>query len=48
MLFFPRDNLPAIKDGAYVKILMKDKGMHRISIFIIKHAAVYFDSFEIG
>ena len=45
---FSRDNLPRIKDGAYVMNL-DDKRSIRISwvvLFIDKNKIVYFDSFE--
>ena len=51
---FSRNNLPRIKDGAYVinlnvKELVKEnsKGTHWVSLFIDKNSAVYFDSFGI-
>ena len=46
---FPRNNWPRIKDGMYVINLddKKDKGTHRISLFIDKNLALYFDSFGI-
>ena len=46
---FSRDNLPRIKDGAYVINLddKKSKGTHWISLFIDRNTAVYFDSFGI-
>ena len=46
---FSRDNLPRIKDGAYVINLddKKSKGTRWISLFIDRNKAVYFDSFGI-
>ena len=46
---FSRNNLPRIKDGAYVINLddKNSKGTHWVSLFINKNTAVYFDSFEI-
>ena len=44
---FSRNNLPRIKDGAYV-INHGDKnskGKHYVSLFIDRNLAVYFDSF---
>ena len=45
---FSRNNLPGIKDGAYVINLNDNnsKGTHWVSLFIDKNTAVYFDSFE--
>ena len=46
---FSRENLPRIKDGPYV-INLNDKlskGTYWVSLFINRHAAVYFDSFGI-
>ena len=41
--------MPKIKDGAYVINLddTNSKGTHRVSLFIDKNEAVYFDSFGI-
>ena len=48
MAFFSRNNLPRIKDGAYVKnIDGKSKGIHCFSVLIDRNTAVYFDSFWI-
>ena len=46
---FSTNNLPRIKDGAYVINLddKNSKGTHWISLFINKNTAVYFYSFEI-
>ena len=46
---FSRNNLPRIKDGAYVINLddKKNKGTHWVSLFINKIIAAYFDSFGI-
>ena len=46
---FSRDNLPRIKDGAYVKKLddKQNKGTHWVSVFINRNTAVYFDYFGI-
>ena len=46
---FSRNNLPRIKDGAYVINLndKKSKGKHWVSLFIDRNTAVYFDSFGI-
>ena len=44
MAFFSRNNLPKIKDGAYV-INLDDKNSkrtHWFSLFIDRNAAVYF------
>ena len=44
MVFFSRDNLPRIKNGAYV-INLDDKqseGIHWVSLFADGNAAVYF------
>ena len=49
MVFFSRNNLPKIKDGAY-KINLHDKnskGTHWVSHFIDKNAIISFDSFGI-
>ena len=45
---FSRDNLPRIKDGAYVINLddKQNKETHWVSLFIDKNTAVYFDSFR--
>ena len=48
MVLFLRDNLPRIKDGAYV-INLDDKqikGKHWISLFTDRNTAVCFDSFR--
>ena len=46
MAFFSRNNLPRIKDGAYVKnIDGKSKGIHWVSVLIDRNTAVSFDSF---
>ena len=46
---FSRNNLPTIKDGAYVINLddKNSKGTHWGSLFINRNATVYFDSFGI-
>ena len=46
---FSRNNLPRIKDGAYVINLddRNSKGTHWVSLFIDKNLAIYFDSFGI-
>ena len=47
--FFSRNNLPRIKDGAYV-INLDDKNIkvtHWVSLFIDRNIAVYLDSFGI-
>ena len=43
---FSRDNLPRIKDGAYVINFddKQSKGTHWVPLFIKKNTAVYFDS----
>ena len=45
--WFSRDNLPKMKDGAYVinHDSKQSKRTHRISLVIDKNTAVYFDSF---
>ena len=45
--FFSRNNLPRIKDVAYVINLddKNSKGTHWVSLFINKDIAIYFDSF---
>ena len=48
MVFFSRENSPRTKDGAYV-INLHDKQckeIHWVSLFIDRHTAAYFDSFE--
>ena len=49
MALFSRNNLPSIKDGAYIINLddKKNKGTHWVSLFINRNTAVYFDSFGI-
>ena len=44
-----RNNLPRIKEGVYVINLddKNSKGTHRVSLFIDRNTAVYFDSFGI-
>ena len=47
--FFSRNNLPRIKDGAYI-INLDDKNIkvtHWVSLFIDRNIAVYLDSFGI-
>ena len=46
---FSRNNLPRIKDRAYVVNLddRNSKGMHEISLFIDRNLVAYFDSFGI-
>ena len=49
MVFFSRNNLPRIKDGASV-INLDDKNSkrtHWVSSFVNKKTAVYVDSYEI-
>ena len=49
MVFFSRENLPRIKNLAYV-ITLDDKiskGTYWVSLFIDKNTSVYFDSFGI-
>ena len=48
-MFFSRNNLPRIKDGAYVINLddKNSKGTHWVSIFIHKNVSIYFYSFGI-
>ena len=48
-IFFSINNLPRIKDGAYVINLdmKKCKGKHWVLLFIDRIAAVYCDSFRI-
>ena len=49
MVFFSRNNLPRIKDGASV-INLDDKNSkrtHWVSLFVNKKTAVYVDSYEI-
>ena len=47
--FFSRNNLPRIKDGAYIINFddKKIKGTHWVSLFINRNTTVYFDSFGI-
>ena len=49
MALFSRNNLPRIKDGAYLINLneRKAEGKHWVSLFIGRNTAVYFDSFGI-
>ena len=46
---FSRNNLPRIKDGAYVINLVdkNDKRTHWVSLFTVRNTAVYFDSFGV-
>ena len=46
---FSRNNLPKIKDGAYIINLEDEnsKGTHWVALFIDRNLAVYFDSFGI-
>ena len=46
---FSKDNLPRIKDGAYVINLddKHSKWTHSISLFIDRNIAMYFDCFGI-
>ena len=49
MALFQKNNLPRIKDGAYV-INLDDKNSketHWVSLFIDRNTAIYFDSFGI-
>ena len=45
---FSRNNLPRIKDGAYIINLnnKKSERTHWVSLFIDRYTAVYFDSSE--
>ena len=47
VVFFSRDNLPRIKDRAYVINLgdKQSKETRWVSFFIDRYTAVYFDSF---
>ena len=49
MVFSSRENLPRIKDGAYMINIhdKQNKEAHWVSLFIDKNTAVYFDSSEI-
>ena len=49
MVFFSRDNLTRIKDGAYIINLddKQSKGTHWASLFIDRNIVVCFDSFGI-
>ena len=49
MVFFSRENLPRIKDGAYVINLedKQSKATHWVWLFINKSTSKYFDSFGI-
>ena len=46
---YSRDNLPKIKDGAYVINLdeYSDIGTHWIALYVLNNDVTYFDSFEI-
>ena len=48
-VFFLIDNLPRIKDGAYMINLddKQSKGTQLVSVFIDNDLAMYFDSFEV-
>ena len=47
MVFLKKES-PRIKDGTYaINFDEKSKGKHRVSLFIDRNTAVYFDSFEI-
>ena len=48
-VFFLIDNLPRIKDGAYMINLddKQSKGTQLVSVFIGNNLAMYFDSFEV-
>ena len=48
-VFFLIDNLPRIKDGAYMINLddKQSKGTQLVSVFIDNNLAMYFDSFEV-
>ena len=52
MVFFSRDNLPKIKDGAYVISLDKysDIGTHWVALYVqnSKNNVIYFDSFDVN
>ena len=43
------DNLPKIKDGAYVKNLdqYSDNGTHQIALYVLNNDVTYFDSFAV-
>ena len=47
MVFFSRDNLPRIKDGAYVININdnKSKGAQWVSLIFDRNTAMYFDFF---
>ena len=49
MVFLQKENLPRIKDRAYVINLdyQKSKGTHWVSLFIDRNTTAYFDTFEI-
>ena len=46
---YSRDNLPKIKDGAYVINLddYSDIGTHWIALYVLNNDATYFDSFGV-
>ena len=46
---YSRDNLPKIKDGAYVINLdeYSDIGTHQIALYVLNNDVTYFDSFRV-
>ena len=46
---YSRDNLPKIKDGAYVTNLdwYPDIGTHWIALYVLNNDVIYFDSFRV-
>ena len=46
---YSRDNLPKIKDGAYVINLdwYPDIGTHWIALYVLNNDVIYFDSFRV-
>ena len=49
MVFFSRDNLTKIKDGAYVINLdeYSDIGTHWVALYVNNNSVTYFDSFGV-
>ena len=47
--FYSRDNLPKIKDGAYVINLdeYSDIGTHWVALYVQNNNVTYFDSFDV-
>ena len=47
--FYSRDNLPKIKDGAYVINLdeYSDIGTHWVALYVQNNNVIYFDSFGV-